>query len=58
VELPRLGQVRPGDVLRFAAQDADEARAAWRQARGRFETALRALAADAVWTRLEDNAAG
>jgi len=57
-DLPRLGQVRPGEILRFEAQDADGARAAWRQARGRFETALRALAADAVWTRLEDNAAG
>jgi biotin-dependent carboxylase-like uncharacterized protein len=57
-ELPRLGQVRPGDALRFEAQGADEARVAWRQARSRFEAAIRALAADALWTRLEDNAAG
>ena len=32
-ELPRLGQARPGDVLRLAPQDAADARAAWRQRR-------------------------
>jgi antagonist of KipI len=57
-DLPRLGQVRPGDSLRFVAQDADAARAAWRESRWRLAAAAEALGADAVWERLEDNAGG
>jgi allophanate hydrolase subunit 2 len=57
-ELPRIGQARPGDSLRFEPQDADEARAAWLEQRRRFDDATRAVRADAVWARLQENAGG
>ena len=57
-ELPRLGQVRPGDPLVFAAQDPDEARRAWREQRRVLALAGASISADHLWTRLADNAAG
>jgi biotin-dependent carboxylase-like uncharacterized protein len=57
-ELPRLGQVRPGDRLAFAPQDRDDARAAWREQRRRLEAGVAALAADDLWTTLADQAGG
>ncbi len=57
-ELPRLGQVRPGDPLTFAPQDADEARRAWRDQRELLALATASISADHLWTRLADNAAG
>ena len=57
-ELPRLGQVRPGDRLAFAPQSADDARAAWREQRRRLETAAAAIGADDLWTALADEARG
>jgi antagonist of KipI len=57
-DLPRLGQVRPGDALTFAAIDVDAARAAWRDQRQRLDAAAAVIAADDVWARLPDNAGG
>jgi len=53
-EMPRLGQLRPGDAVRFRAQDADRARAAWRAQQARLASAGAALAADALWLSLAD----
>ena len=55
-ELPRLGQVRPGDRLAFEPQDVDDARAAWREQRRRLEAAAAAIGADDLWTTLADEA--
>jgi biotin-dependent carboxylase-like uncharacterized protein len=55
-EMPRLGQLRPGDVVRFRAQEPDRARAAWRGQQATFARAAEALAADALWHRLTDEA--
>lgn len=57
-EVPRLGQLRPGDDVRFAPQEAEEARAAWQEQRARFAHAAEALHADAVWHRLAGHAGG
>lgn len=57
-ELPRLGQLRPGDEVRFISQDADEARAAWREQQARLTRAKETLDADAIWHRLVDHAGG
>lgn len=57
-ELSRLGQLRPGDEVRFASQDADEARAAWREQQARLARAQETLQADAIWHRLADHAGG
>ena len=57
-EMPRLGQLRPGDAIRFCAQEPDHARAAWRAQQATFARAAEALAADALWHRLADDAGG
>jgi biotin-dependent carboxylase-like uncharacterized protein len=57
-ELPRLGQLRPGDRLRLAPQDAGEARASWREQQRQLASVAGALHADAVWQRLLENAGG
>jgi antagonist of KipI len=57
-EMPRLGQLRPGDVIRFRAQEPDRARAAWRAQQAGLARAAEVLAADALWHRLADHAGG
>ncbi len=57
-ELPRLGQLRPGDPLPLAPQDAVDARAAWREQQRALLAAADAAHADAVWHRLLENAGG
>ncbi|MFH0751079.1 MAG: biotin-dependent carboxyltransferase family protein [Chloroflexota bacterium] len=57
-ELPRLGQLRPGDEVRFAPQEAEEARGARREQRRLLAVATDALHADAVWHRLAEHAGG
>ena len=57
-ELPRLGQLRPGEVVRFRAQAADRARAEWRDQQARLAQASEVLAAEALWHRLADHAGG
>jgi allophanate hydrolase len=58
VDLPRLGQVRPGEALRFAARTADDARAAWRRRQRELAAAAAAIGADDLWTTLADSAGG
>jgi 5-oxoprolinase (ATP-hydrolysing) subunit C len=53
-QLPRLGQLRPGDALALSPQDADEARAAWQEQQRRFAVAADAIRDDALWDRLAD----
>jgi allophanate hydrolase len=55
-ELPRLGQLRPGDAVRLRAQAPDRARAAWREQQARLARAAGVLAADALWHGLADHA--
>jgi allophanate hydrolase subunit 2 len=57
-ELPRLGQVRPGEALTFVSLPAAEARRAWVELQGRFRAAFDALEVDDVWHRLAPNADG
>ena len=57
-DLPRLGQLRPGDAVRLARQDADAARAAWHEQRRAMAMVAAALHADALWLRLLENAGG
>jgi allophanate hydrolase len=57
-ELPRLGQVRPGDRLSFDPQATDDARVAWREQQRRLEAAAAAIGADDLWTTLADQAGG
>ena len=57
-ELPRLGQVRPGDRLAFAPQPPDDARAAWREQQRRLAAGAAAIGADDLWTTLADAAGG
>jgi biotin-dependent carboxylase-like uncharacterized protein len=57
-EMPRLGQLRPGDIVRFGAQEPHGARAAWRAQQDALARAARALAADSLWHRLADHAGG
>jgi allophanate hydrolase subunit 2 len=57
-EMPRLGQLRPGDAVRFRAQEPDDARAAWRVQQDTIARTARALTADALWHRLVDLAGG
>jgi antagonist of KipI len=57
-EMPRLGQLRPGDVIRFLAQEPDRARAAWRAQQAGLARAAEVLAADTLWHRLADHAGG
>ena len=55
-ELPRLGQLRPGDAVHLRAQAPDRARAAWREQQARLARAADVLAADALWHGLADHA--
>ncbi len=53
---PRLGQLRPGDEVTFAPQDAESARGAWNAQRAEFGAGVSRMSADAVWDRLADGA--
>ncbi len=55
-EWPRLGQLRPGYGVRFAAQDAGSARAAWDRQRAALAAGTARAGADLVWERLADGA--
>ncbi len=57
-EMPRLGQLRPGDVVRFQAQTPDRARKAWRAQQAGLARAAKVLEADTLWHRLADHAGG
>ena len=57
-QLPRLGQLRPGEALTLAPQDAAEARAAWQEQQRLFAVAAEAISADALWDRLADGVGG
>ncbi len=57
-DLPRLGQLRPGDHLAFAREDAADARAAWRDQQLALARAAELLRADSVWHRLAEGASG
>ena len=46
-DLPRLGQVRPGDPLAFAVEAADHARERWRAQQALLARAAAALGLDA-----------
>jgi allophanate hydrolase subunit 2 len=55
---PRLGQLRPGDEVRFGVLDAETARARGREQAARLGAAAAMLRADAVWHALPDHAGG
>lgn len=57
-DLPRLGQLRPGDPVRFAVVTADAARHAWTRQRAALDRVAASLAGDAVWHRLAGDARG
>jgi allophanate hydrolase subunit 2 len=57
-DLPRLGQMRPGDDVRFAIIEPELARALWRRQRVLFDGASATLEADDAWRRLADGAGG
>jgi biotin-dependent carboxylase-like uncharacterized protein len=57
-DLPVLGQLRPGDRVRFRAVTADEARGAWTAQRAALERVASTMAGDAVWHRLAAEARG
>ncbi len=55
-DLPRLGQLRQGDAVRFGSMTAAAAREQWREQQALLDRAADAMRADAVWTRLSDRA--
>lgn len=55
---PRLGQLRPGDEIRFSVVDAETARARGREQAARLAAAAAMLRADALWDALADHAGG
>lgn len=55
-ELPRLGQLRPGDRVTFGPQDAGEARMAWRDRQQLLARVAESLRADAAWDALAGDA--
>jgi len=57
-DLPRLGQLRPGDGVRFREVTTDEARLAHAEQRRALERVAGTLARDAVWHRLPGDARG
>jgi biotin-dependent carboxylase-like uncharacterized protein len=57
-DLPRLGQLRPGDEVRFTPLAAEVAREQWRGQRALLDRAAATLRADAIWLRLSDRAGG
>jgi biotin-dependent carboxylase-like uncharacterized protein len=58
VDLPRAGQLRPGDPVRFEAIDVSEAHRRLRKAEDELERAVRAMAADDAWEDLSLDAGG
>jgi biotin-dependent carboxylase-like uncharacterized protein len=58
VDLPRLGQLRPGDRVRFGPLDASQARAALRDQQRAFARVADTLRADAPWHDLAGGAGG
>ena len=57
-DLPRLGQLRPGDAVRFREVSADDARLAFAEQQRALEGVAATLAGDAVWHRLSGEAQG
>jgi allophanate hydrolase subunit 2 len=57
-EWPRLGQLRPGDRVAFAPQDATDARAAWVEQQRLLAAAAGVIHVDALWEGLADGAGG
>ncbi len=57
-EWPRLGQLRPGDPVTFAAQDAVGARTAWAEQQRLLAVAAGVIHIDALWEDLADGAGG
>jgi biotin-dependent carboxylase-like uncharacterized protein len=49
-ELPRMGQARPGDVLRLAPQDAVDAQAVWREQRRLLAMVAAAFHPGSTWS--------
>lgn len=58
VDLPRLGQARPGDRVEFALEEPAGARARLRAQAALLERAAAALGLDALWLSLADHAGG
>jgi 5-oxoprolinase (ATP-hydrolysing) subunit C len=58
VDLPRLGQLRPGDEIGFRAETPEAARGRLRAQQAAFDRGAAALRADAVWVRLAAGAGG
>lgn len=57
-DLPRLGQLRPGDGVRFEPVSAADARAAFADQQRALERVAAIMASDAVWHRLAGDARG
>lgn len=57
-DLPRVGQLRPGDHVRFVVVTADEARRRWRLLRRRLAEAAERIGAEATWDGLAGDARG
>jgi biotin-dependent carboxylase-like uncharacterized protein len=58
VDLPRLGQLRPGDEIGFRPETPEAARGRLRAQQAAFDRGAAALRADAVWVRLAAGAGG
>ena len=58
VDLPRLGQLRPGDEIGFQVERPEAARGRLRDQQAAFDRGAAALRADAVWVRLAAGAGG
>jgi biotin-dependent carboxylase-like uncharacterized protein len=57
-DLPRLGQLLPGQAVRFQPVTAEAGREAWAAQQAALEHVARTLARDAVWHRLALDARG
>ena len=57
-DAPRLGQLRPGDEVRFLRLDAEAARTRSREQLARLAAGAAMLRSDAVWHALVDHAGG
>jgi antagonist of KipI len=55
-DLPRLGQLRPGDTVRFTIVTPDEARAAWLEQQAALARGAAALRGDDAWDDLWQSA--
>jgi antagonist of KipI len=55
-DLPRLGQLRPGDTVSLEVVTAEEARHRWIEQRAALDRAAAELRRDATWDRLADQA--